>query len=232
MALSPTIPTSFVPKQPVLRTVPNRPKSSGANLFMVISFFLLGAAVLGSVAVFGYQQYLKGVIASKEADLKAAEERINFSTVEEFIRVRNRFTASQELLDQHVALSQFLTVLESTTLASVRYSSMAFTLEDDGTPTVEMSGVARSFNALAAQSNALGTDTRIKSAIFSGIKVNPNNSVSFTLTADLSPTLVTMMDPADLPAQQRFVPPVATSTATTTTTTAATTTAATTSPRL
>lgn len=224
MALSPTIPTSFVPKQPVLRTVPARPKSGGTNLFLVISFFLLGAAVVGSIAVFGYQQYLGGVIKSKEAELKAAEERINFSTVEDFIRVRNRFTASQELLDQHVALSQFLTVLESTTLSSVRYGTMNFVLEEDGTPTVEMIGVARSFNALAAQSNALGADTRIKSAIFSGIKVNPNNSVSFTLSAHLAPSLITMMDPADLPAQ-RLLPqaPAATSTPATGTTTATTT---------
>lgn len=215
MALSPTIPTSFVPKQPV-RTTPSRPKASGGDLFLVVSFFLLGAAVVGSVGVFLYQQYLSGVIERKEADLVAAEERINFSTVEEFIRMRDRLTAGQQLLDQHVALSQFLTVLEGATLANVRFSSMTFTLAEDGTPAVQMSGIARSFNALAAQSNALGADTRIKSAIFSAITVNANNSVSFELTANLSPVLITMMDPGEAPAPAAPVLPVATSTSTTT----------------
>jgi len=199
MALSPTIPTSFVPKQPVRPTAP-RPRASGANLFLVISFFLLGAAVVGSVAVFAYQQYLKSVITQKEAQLQAAEEDINFATVEEYIRIRDRFTSAQELLDKHVALSQFLTVLEASTLANVRFSTFTFMLSDDGVPTIEMNGVARNFNALAAQSNAFGADTRIKSAIFSDITVNANNSVSFHVSANLSPALMVMMDPSERPA--------------------------------
>ena len=212
MALSPTIPTSFVPKQPV-RPTPNRPRASGANLFLVISFFLLGTAVVGSVAVFAYQQYLKSVITQKEAQLQAAEEDINFATVEEYIRVRDRFTAAQQLLDKHVALSQFLSVLEASTLTNVRFSTFTFVLSDDGVPTIEMNGVARNFNALAAQSNAFGADTRIKSAIFSDITVNPNNSVSFHVSANLSPALMVMMDPSERPAPPEVpIVPVGTTT--------------------
>ena len=220
MALSPSIPTSFVPKQPVQTSAP-RPKATGSNIFLIISFFLLGVAVVGSVAVFGYQQYLKGVIADKEMELAAAEERINFEAVEEFIRMRDRFSAGQELLDKHIALSQFLSVLENTTIANVRFSGMSFFLADDGTPSVEMVGVARNFNALAAQSNALSSDPRIKSAIFSGITVNPNNSVAFQLSAELSESLITMRDPADMPPP---VVPAATSTPAATTTPVATST--------
>lgn len=211
MALSPSIPTSFVPKQPVRPTM-QRPRSSGMNLVLIVSFFLLGAAVVGSAGVFLYQQYLKNVIVDKEMALAAAEENINFATVENFIRMRDRFSAAQELLDEHVALSQFLEVLESATLANVRFSSMTFMLLDDGTPTVQMNGVARSFNALAAQSNAFGADGRIKSAIFSNITVNPNNSVGFEVNANLAPSLIVMMDPAERPLPEPPALPVSTST--------------------
>ncbi|MEK9161038.1 MAG: hypothetical protein AAB440_03335 [Patescibacteria group bacterium] len=211
MALSPTIPTSFVPKQPVRPTAP-RSRASGANLFLVISFFLLGAAVVGSVLVFAYQQYLKSVITEKETQLQTAEEEINFATVEEYIRVRDRFTAAQELLDEHVTLSQFLSVLEKSTLANVRFSTFTFILSDEGVPTIEMNGIARNFNALAAQSNAFGADTRIKSAIFSDITVNANNSVSFHVSAQLSPALLMMMDPSERPVPEVPSLPVATTT--------------------
>jgi len=191
---------------------------------MMLSFFVLGAAILGSVGVFLYQQYLGSVIKSKAIELQAAEERINFSTVEDFIRMRDRLSAGQQLLDKHIALSQFLSVLEGATLANVRFSSMTFVLAEDGTPTVQMSGVARSFNALAAQSNAFGADPRIKSAIFSAITVNANSSVAFELAADLSPALITMMDPGEAPAPAAPVLPVATTTTASSTPTLAPTT--------
>ena len=198
MALSPTIPTSFVPKQPV-RTVPNKPRPSGGNALMVISFFILGLAVVGCVGVFLFQQYLGSVLVKKEEALKIAEERITTSGIEEFIRLSDRLTTGKELLENHIALSQFLTVLESSTLANVRFSSMSFVLEE-GVPTVEMVGVARTFNALAAQSNTFGANPEIKSAIFSGITVNPGGSVSFIVSAKLTPEFVTMSKEARVPA--------------------------------
>lgn len=50
--------------------------------------------------------------------------------------------------------------------------------------------MARSFNALAAASNAFATDGRIKDAIFSNISVNKDSTVSFSLSAMLDPKLI------------------------------------------
>ncbi len=54
-----------------------------------------------------------------------------------------------------------------------------------------MNGVARSFNALAAQSNAFSDEKRIKRAIFSGITLDQKSgNVSFSLKAELDPALI------------------------------------------
>ena len=53
-----------------------------------------------------------------------------------------------------------------------------------------MDGNAKSFNALAAQSNQFAADKRIKRAIFSGITLSKDGLVSFTMSAELDSKLV------------------------------------------
>ena len=167
-----------------------RRQKSGVNLFMIIGLTILGMALVAALAVFGYELYLKGAKERKAAELAEAQRAVNLDTVEDFIRLRNRLNAADGLLDQHVTLSSFFDVLEAKTLTSVRFSSLSLSVEDDRTARIEMEGVARSFNALAAQSAALATEKRVKRAIFSDIAVNENGTVGFLLSAEAEPRLV------------------------------------------
>lgn len=192
MAQSPTtIPTSFVPKQPV------RPGTqfshSGTNVFLTIAIVILGVSILSAGATFGYEQYLLSVREKKSAEVKNAQAQIDSSTVEEFIRTRDRFTAAKGLLDSHVAVSNFFDTLETLTLQTVRFNSLSFNLAEDRSAEIRMDGVARTFNALAAQSSAFANEKRIKRAIFSGITVNENKTVSFSLAADLDAKLLVLV---------------------------------------
>ncbi len=166
-------------------------KHSGANPFLFLAYLIVGIAVLGCFTVFGYQLYLESVANKKGNDVAAAQAKIDQATVTEFIRLRDRFTAAKGLLNNHPALSQFFDVLEKHTLAGVRFVNLKVSVTDDRTATVEATGIARTFNTLAAQSSAFAEDKRIKRAIFSGITVNPkDNTVSFSIRADLDPTLI------------------------------------------
>ena len=210
MAISPTIPTSFVPKQPL--DAPRRKQSGGSNILLLISLIILGASVLSAGAVFGYQKYLESVVELKAAELATAEAEINRETVELYLRLESRFSAARELLDKHTAVSQFLTALEDATLVNVRFSSLSLTVAEDRTAEVQLDGVARNFNTLAAQSNAIAADKRFKRAIFSNIAIQPNStSVGFSLTADIAPELIVMQPPA---AEEPAPAPVETGTTT------------------
>src|SRR3990167_8198000 len=74
-------------------------------------------------------------------------------------------------------------------LATVRYKSLHIARDDAGLIKLEASGVAKSFNALAATSDAFAGDGRVKDAIFSAIRVE-GNVVNFSLSASIDPELV------------------------------------------
>lgn len=189
MALPPTIPTSFVPKQPVATS--SRKQQSGTNLFFIIGGVIAIISIALAAGVFGYELYLKNARDQKSAALTEAQKSVSIATVESFIRLKNRLNTVKTILDQHVELSEFFDTLENRTLQTVRFSSLSVAVEDDRTAEIQMEGTARSFNALAAQSSMVAAEKRIKRAIFSDISVNENGTVSFSLTATLDPRLIT-----------------------------------------
>lgn len=203
-----TIPTSFVPKQPVRTASQPQYQRGGGNTFLYVSFLVLLVVIIASGAVFAYQQYLTSARNAKAEEVKQAQERINNATVEDFIQTRNRFIAASTLLDKHVTLSSFFSLLESLTLETVRFNSFNFKRAEDGTAEIIMDGVARSFNALAAESSIFAGEKRIKRAIFSDISVDQNNSVTFSLSAELDPRLITFSAEATdtLPQTEALMP--------------------------
>lgn len=192
MALPPTVPTSFVPKQPVATT---RRARNGANLFVVAATFIAAFTVLMAAGVFGYQKFLESAHAKKEKQLTEAEAAINRDAVEDFIRLQDRLVSAETLLTQHVALSQFLSILESVTALNVKFDSLEVAIQPDRSAKISMKGKAATFNALAAESAAFAAEKRIRRAIFSGISANDTGGVSFTLTAELDPRLVVWEGP-------------------------------------
>lgn len=190
MALPPTIPTSFVPKQPV--ETGGRRAREGTSLFLVVGIVIAGVAILGAGLTFGYEKYLENVRNAKASQLAEEEKKIDQNTVEGFIRLQNRLLAANALLDQHIALSKFFNLLEAITLQNVRFSTLHVTVAADHTAQIQMNGTAKNFNALAAQSSAFAAEKQIRSAIFSQIRVDGvKNTVAFSVTASLDPKLLT-----------------------------------------
>lgn len=207
MALSPSVPTSFVPKQPVSG---NPRRESGNNIFLVVSLVVFLVALLGCGGTYLYLKYLQGLEASKGQELVQKEKEIDPNTVEQFVRLQNRLVASEGIINQHIELSQFLDLLGNVTLRSVSFKSMQIQVADDRTATLTLTGTANNFNALAAESKAFASQPYIKSAIFSNIKPNQNNTVSFSVNASLDPrTIVEAAAPG-----KSTVPPPTTSAAT------------------
>lgn len=188
MALLPTIPTSFVPREPLVRH--NRPHASLDGVFGVFAYTILGIVFMLAIGVFFYGRILASTLASREADLAKAAAAIDPATIEGFVRLRNRLNASQMLLKNHVAFSNFLTSLGELLPANVRFSSLYISIDSAGKAKIEGAGVAKSFNALAATSGAFASDGRFKDVIFSKISIRGDTSVSFGFSASLDPKLI------------------------------------------
>lgn len=188
MALPPTIPTSFVP-----HTTPVAARRFRSDLTGAFGFFAYGVLVLVFVlalGVFSYGRILASNKANKDAALAQAQAAIDTAAVESFVRLRNRLSSSNSLLAAHPAFSVFFSALEKILPGSVRFTTLHLSQNTTGVLKAEIVGIAKSFNALAAASNAFAADGRIKDAIFSNISVNRDNSVSFALSATLDPKIV------------------------------------------
>lgn len=188
MALPPTIPTSFVPHG--ASAAPHRFRGDLLGAFGLFAYAVLGIVFVLALGVFFYGRILAGSRAAKDAALAKAQAAIDPITVETFVRLRDRLISGETLLEKHVAFSSFFALLEKLLPGSVRFTTLNLSMNDAGVSRVEGSGVAKSFNALAAASNAFATDGRIRDAVFSSIRVNRDSSVSFTLSATLDPKIV------------------------------------------
>lgn len=222
--MPPNIPTSFVPKQPVRTGVVRTSQFNLAGLFLLIAIIILGAAVAASAGVFVYGRYLESQVSGKATELATAQQNTSENTVEEFIRLRNRLANSETMLNKHVTLSSFFSLLESLTLERVRFTSLKLTVNDTQSAELEASGQAASFNALAAESHTFSTNPHIQNAIFSNFVNDKSGAVSFSLTAVVLPDTIAAFTAA--------VPAAASTTTTTApaTTTQATVTRATSTP--
>ena len=189
MALPPTIPTSFVPHS--ASSSARRFSADYAGAFSFLAYAVLFIVLMTAIGVFVYGRILVATQSAKDAELTKAESAVDPMTVQNFVRLHNRLASGQTLLANHIALSGFFTLLETLIPTSVRFTSLHLSLDKSGIVNVDGSGVAKSFNALAAASTGFATDGRIKNAIFSNIVVrSKDNSVSFALAATLDPKLV------------------------------------------
>lgn len=190
MALLPNIPTSFAPRA---GSAPARPQASMdfGDALSILSYVILVAMFVFSLAVFLYGRILSGQLESREAALAKAEAAIDPATVQGFVQLRDRLNSGQRILDGHLAPSRFFTALESILPSTVRFTALHLSVDSVDVVRVEGAGVSKSFNALSAASAAFANDGRIKNVIFSKMTINPkDNSVSFGFSATVDPKLI------------------------------------------
>lgn len=189
MALLPTIPTSFVPRTAsAVQSSHIRTEFGGALAFF--SYAVLAIVFLLALGVFFYGRILAAEIATKNSVLAKAEAAIDEVTVQGFVKLRDRLSSSQTLLNNHLAFSGFFSALGSIVPGTLRFSGLHLTIDSTGIVKVDGSGVSRSFNSLAVASKAFADDGRIKNVIFSKIRIEQGGFVSFGFSATLSPELV------------------------------------------
>lgn len=187
--LPPSIPTSFVPRPgsaPVRRF-----DSDLTGAFAFFGYFVLFIVFVLAVGIFLYGRILSSTQASKDVALAKAESAVDLTTVENFVRLHDRLNAGATLLSNHDAFSNFFSLLDTLMPATVRFTTLHLSISDTKEIKIEGVGYAKSFNALAAASQAFSTGGHIKNAVFSNIVVSPkDNSVSFALTATLDPDVI------------------------------------------
>jgi Tfp pilus assembly protein PilN len=185
--MDPAVPTSFIPKKPL---VGDSRVGGVSGIAVLLSMLLFVASLLAAGSAYGYGRYLESAIADKDASLKKAEGAFDTRSIQDLQRLDTRLTEAQTLLDKHVAPSGLFTFLSATTLERVQFTSLNVTIGSDGAGAISMSGIADSFSTLALQSDEFSHAQALRDVIFSGITTDATGRVVFSVTAKVDPSLL------------------------------------------
>ncbi|MAF59273.1 MAG: hypothetical protein QF858_01980 [Candidatus Pacebacteria bacterium] len=191
--MEPKFKTSFIPKNPISAT-PKKKKGGGFGIITIVVIILALGVIAFGVGVFLYEQLLTASIERKSNTLERARAAFEPTLIRELVRVDERLKASEEILDDHIALSSFFELLERLTLKSVRFETFEYVLVGDDRINITMSGKASNFSGVALQADIFGRDRTIKDPIFSGLNLDQEGNVVFDFAATVDKGLISFVN--------------------------------------
>lgn len=172
--------TSFIPKASLAVERRQSAPQNPVGIVNVIASIILILALVAAGGLFLFEQFTIQNIERKRASLERARAAFEPATIRELARLDTRLTAGQTLLNGHMAPSYLFDEIERLTLNSVRFKDFAFGEVGPGRVMVTMAGEARSFNALALQSDAFGASQFFTEPIFTDLNLDETGNVVFT----------------------------------------------------
>ena len=227
--MPPKFQSSFIPKANMIPEA--KPARRRIDLLSFFTKLVFALAILSALGVIGYRYYLTYSIGRMGQELESIRQSIAPQAVSELLDLDNRIVTTQNLLRGHKALSPVFAFLEQNTPKTVRLTDFTYTQDNKGLE-VEMRGEARSFSALALESEAIHKSKDFQNPVFSDIRLDQKGNVVFSMRANLSPDFISYQKMiAQLSAKKATTTPAVTATSTSATTTKATTTSATTTKK-
>jgi len=191
--------TSFIPKKPLAPQPENSSYSEGGvSVVTIICVILFFGMLALSAGTYLYRGFLNRTLVNKKETLEKARSGFDVTTIRDLKRLDTRIEESKKILDRHIALSRFFTVLQSATLKTVRFSNLTLsqsTTNEGGSADVvnapsafslvqfRVRGTARSYTSVALQSDQFGKTKGMKDLIFSGIALDDKGNVNFDVSA-------------------------------------------------
>lgn len=184
--------TTFIPKKNVVNTA-KAPESRQArtrrSLLGMVALLLFVTALVSTVGVYLYKIRLAATLNSRIDSINRAEKAFEPSVILELKKLDIRLRAGTELLDQHVAVSDFLESLAESTLPDVSFSGLTFEFNPEGS-TISMTGEARGYLYIAQQSDILESNQYIQNHIFSDFALTDTGRITFSLNFTINPELM------------------------------------------
>jgi hypothetical protein len=193
--------TSFIPKKPIVTDAPRRVPSSTSLLFLLGLIAFIGS-VGWAVGTFFMIQYYNQEQQHYKTDLAENEKRYSTPLIAELARAKNKIDVAKTLLQNHVAVSEALTIVAALTAEKVHFTDFTITApavatnaapDAKSTYKIQMKGVADGFNSIAFQSDVFGrsqkygTNKVLKNPILSDLSVDVDGDVKFNFTAEILP---------------------------------------------
>ncbi len=177
--------SSFIPHEEDFRGGVRVRPSGIITLLMLLSIVLFVASAVLAGGVFLYLQYLQTDKQSKEDSLQRAEQQFDPSLLTDLSTLDDRLKAATVLLNNHVAPSALLQLLEQSTITTLGYAALTLDASNPASISVKMDGVADSVNTVALEADILSKNKAFVTPIFTNIN-READGVHFNVSATLS----------------------------------------------
>jgi hypothetical protein len=211
--MDPQIPTSFIPKRPVVAGVqPERSKTHAVGLLSLVTGIVVAATVLSFVFVYFYENSLTAQRAKLEESINEARNGVGTDFLADMKRLNARIAGVNTLLTRHIVVTPIFEALQATTLRSVQYKTFTYQFLNDPVNKTQivqvmLTGTAKNYTTIALQSDAFAQNPIIRNPVFSGLTVDDKASgVTFNLTFDVSPSDLSFESFINKAAPQTLVP--------------------------
>lgn len=181
---------TFMPRQsPVPGVSSTRPKAP-TNFLMMIGVLILILVLGGMGALYAYKIFITSSNEKKQAQIQEEIKNFEPELTRDLTILKARVDAGKILLDNHRAFSLLFTLLELNTAKTVQFKEFSYTVLPDKTIKLNAKGEARSYNAVAFQSDIFSKVEQLKNPMFTNIELSESGSVLFSFTAELDPSTV------------------------------------------
>jgi len=154
--------------------------------FLTFSFFLFLATLLiyfGLSA--GYKSFLNSEISGLEGGIDELRFQIDAEQQENLVRFFSQVNNVQEILDDHVVVSNMFPILEANTHSRVAYTGMDVVVVERK---IVIEGIAESFDALVSQLTIYEAVVQIERAVLESAE-RSGGVVSFKVSLTVVPEL-------------------------------------------
>jgi hypothetical protein len=198
--MEPKFNTSFIPKESLetktTRTPPQkRAKSNPAyGIGFGITMVMAVVAIAVTVGIFLYAHVVKTGIAEKQAQLVESYATLDENIILDLRTLDARLRGAEQIIENHVAMSHFFTLLEQYTLRrGLRYTSMNFSYEAGENPTVGLSGEAEVLSNVALQMDAFHDSGAFETVVLRGVQRGGEELATFSISLTLPEEKVLFM---------------------------------------
>lgn len=183
--------TSFIPKKPMI----NEPISVSrppVGLLTIIAVFIFFSLVIGTGALYFYNDYLKKDIIKMENDLSLARNRFEPSKIIQLQVLDKRLSASNEILSKHIAISPIFKTLQDITMKTISYTKFSYDFSNSKSSkiVVKMNGIAMGYRSIALQSDLFSKNKYLIDPVFSNLSLDDKGNVLFELEFSVDPNFV------------------------------------------
>jgi hypothetical protein len=163
---------------------------------MIIAVLVFLASLAAAGGMYFWKSMLLSAQEGYKTQLAQREKQFNSDLIEELKRQDVKISIAQELIRNHLAISNVFDILGSMTIQDVRFLSLDLTAPANGSEDIKVSmkGYGTNFQAVAFQSDVLGKledyglRKIIKNPVLSDPALDSAGTVSFGFSATIDPT--------------------------------------------